>query len=113
MEYGEYMTGKRLQGTAYSIQTFVFKFMNALPGSLAMLLLGYFGFVSGENAPQPASAVQAIWVLFVLSPVVGALLCIPVFRRYKLRDKIVQVMAAANSGDITREEAEKQIAGKY
>ena len=113
VEYGEYMTGKRLQGTAYSIQTFVFKFMNALPGSLAMLLLGFFGFGSGENAAQPASAVQAIWVLFVLSPVAGALLCIPVFRRYKLRDKIVQFMAAANSGDITREEAEKHIAGKY
>ena len=48
VEYGEYITGKRLQGTAYSIQTFVFKFMNAIPGSLAMILLGFFGFVSGD-----------------------------------------------------------------
>ncbi len=48
VEYGEYRTGKRLQGTAYSIQTFVFKFMNAVPGAIALFILGAFGFVSGE-----------------------------------------------------------------
>lgn len=113
VEYGEYVTGKRLQGTAYSIQTFVFKFMNAVPGALAMILLGLFGFVSGEAAVQPESAVSAIWVLFMLSPVAGALISIPIFSRYKLRDKTVQIMAAANSSDITREEAEEKLAGKY
>jgi len=112
VEYGEYITGKRLQGTAYSIQTFVFKFMNAVPGSLAMILLGLFGFVSGEGAVQPESAVNAIWVLFALSPVGGALLSIPVFAKYKLRDKTVQIMANANSGDMSREEAAKLLSGK-
>lgn len=113
MEYGEYITGKRLQGTAYSIQTFVFKFMNAVPGALAMILLGVFGFVSGEGAVQPASAISAIWVVFMLSPVAGAVISIPIFSRYKLRDEIVQIMAATNSGDITRKEAEEKLAGKY
>lgn len=112
VEYGEYITGKRLQGTAYSIQTFVFKFMNAVPGALAMILLGLFGFASGDVAAQPESAMSAIWVLFILSPVVGALISFPVFAKYKLRDKTVQIMAAANSGDITREEAEKLLEGK-
>jgi Na+/melibiose symporter-like transporter len=109
VEYGEYITGKRLQGTAYSIQTFVFKFMNAVPAAAAMFILGAFGFVSGEGAAQPPSAISAIWVLFILSPVVGALISLPIFSKYKLRDKTVQIMAAANSGDITREEAEKQL----
>lgn len=113
VEYGEYVTGKRLQGTAYSIQTFVFKFMNAVPGALAMILLGLFGFVSGEGVVQPESAVNAIWVLFILSPIAGAVISIPIFSRYKLRDKTVQIMAAANSGDITKEEAEKRLAGMY
>lgn len=113
VEYGEYVTGKRLQGTAYSIQTFVFKFMNAVPGALAMILLGVFGFVSGEGVSQPQSAVSAIWVLFILSPVAGAVISIPIFSRYKLRDETVQIMAAANSGDITRKEAEEKLAGKY
>lgn len=113
VEYGEYVTGKRLQGTAYSIQTFVFKFMNAVPGSIAMILLGLFGFVSGEVAAQPESAVNAIWTLFILSPVAGAIISMVIFSRYKLRDKTVQIMAAANSGNITREEAEEKLAGRY
>lgn len=112
VEYGEYVTGKRLQGTAYSIQTFVFKFMNAVPAAIAMFILGGFGFISGEGAVQPPSALSAIWVLFILSPVVGALISLPIFARYKLRDKTVQIMAASNSGDITRKEAEALLSGK-
>lgn len=113
VEYGEFVTGKRLQGTAYSLQTFVFKFMNAVPGALAMFILGAFGFVEGEGAIQPPSATNAIWALFTLSPAVGALIAMPIFSRYKLRDKTVQIMAAANSGEISREEAEAQLAGKF
>lgn len=112
VEYGEYVTGKRLQGTAYSIQTFVFKFMNAVPAAIAMFILGAVGFAAGEGAVQPPSAISAIWVLFILSPVAGALASLPIFVKYKLRDKNVQIMAAANSGTITREEAEAQLAGK-
>ncbi|MDR2888284.1 MAG: glycoside-pentoside-hexuronide (GPH):cation symporter [Lachnospiraceae bacterium] len=109
VEYGEYKTGKRLQGTAYSIQTFVFKFMNALPAAIAMFILAAFGFVEGDGAVQPQSAIDAIWFLFILSPVVGGILSLPIFARYKLRDKNVQIMAAANSGEITREEAQKML----
>lgn len=113
VEYGEYKTGKRLQGTAYSIQTFVFKFMNALPAAIAMFILAAFGFVEGDGAVQPQSALEAIWVLFILSPVVGGVLSLPIFARYKLRDKNVQIMAAANSGEITREEAEKLLGDTF
>jgi probable glucitol transport protein GutA len=112
VEYGEFVTGKRLQGTAYSIQTFVFKFMNALPAAIAMFILGAFGFISGEGAVQPQSALDAIWVLFILSPVIGGLVSLPIFAKYKLRDKAVQIMAAANSGEITKEEAKRLLDGK-
>ena len=112
VEYGEYITGKRLQGTAYSIQTFVFKFMNALPAAIAMFILAAFGFIEGDGAVQPQSAIDAIWVLFILSPVVGGALSLPIFAKYKLRDNLVQIMAACNSGDITREQAEEQLAGR-
>ena len=83
--------------------------MNAVPAAIAMFVLGAFGFVEGEGAIQPVSAIQAIWVLLILSPVVGALASLPIFAKYKLRDKSVQIMAAANSGSITREEAETQL----
>ncbi len=69
--------------------------------------------MSGEALSQPESAVNAIWVLFILSPVVGAVISMVIFSRYKLRDKTVQIMAAANSGDITREEAEEKLSGRY
>jgi len=113
VEYGEYVTGKRLQGTAYSIQTLVFKFMNAVPAAAAMFILGAFGFVEGEGVIQPQSAIDTIWILFSLSPVVGALISIPIFAKYKLRDKYVQVMAAANSGEITHEEAKQLLSGQF
>jgi Na+/melibiose symporter-like transporter len=111
VEYGEYITGKRLQGCAYSIQTFVFKFMNAVPAAIAMFILAAVGFVEGEGAVQPQGALSAIWVLFILSPVAGALASLPIFARYKLRDKTVQIMAAVNSGDLSREEGERRLAG--
>ena len=112
VEYGEFVTGKRLQGTAYSIQTLVFKFMNAVPAAAAMFILGAFGFIEGEGVIQPQSAIDTIWVLFTLSPVVGALISLPIFAKYKLRDKYVQIMAAANSGDITHDEAKQLLEGK-
>jgi Na+/melibiose symporter-like transporter len=101
-----------LQGTAYSIQTFVFKFMNAVPAAVAMLILDAVGFLPGEGVTQTPQALNTIWILFILSPVVGGLISLPIFAKYKLRDKTVQIMAAANSGEITREQAEAQLAGK-
>jgi probable glucitol transport protein GutA len=113
VEYGEYVTGKRLQGTAYSIQTFVFKFMNAVPAAVAMFILGAAGFIEGEGAVQPPSAISVIWVLLVLSPVAGALASLPIFAKYKLRDRDVRIMAKVNGNEMTREEAEAVFAGKY
>jgi Na+/melibiose symporter-like transporter len=112
VEYGEFITGKRLQGTAYSIQTTIFGLMNALPAAAAMFILGMFGFIEGQNAVQTPEVVNLIWILFILSPVVGAALSLPIFAKYKLRDKTVQIMASANSGDMTREEANALIEGR-
>ncbi|MDR1641366.1 MAG: MFS transporter [Clostridiales bacterium] len=112
VEYGEYVTGKRLQGTAYSVQTFGFKLMSSIPASLAMVLLGAVGFASGEGAIQPPAAISAIWAMFIISPLAGAVFAVPFLLRYKLRDKLVQTMAAANSGEMPREEAEQLLVGK-
>jgi Na+/melibiose symporter-like transporter len=76
-----------------------------------VFILGASDFIEGEGAVQPASAVNAIWTLFILSPVVGAVVSLPVFARYKLRDKTVQIMAAVNSGTMERSQAEAQIRG--
>ena len=113
IEYGEFKTGKRLQGTAYSIQTFICKLMTALSSAACMFVLAIAGFKSGAGAVQSETAKDAIWILFSVLPAFGAFLSLLIFRKYKLRDKDVQLMAKANAGDITRNEAEQAFSRPY
>lgn len=113
LEYGTYHTGERAEGIAASVQTFFSKLVGSISGPVAMLILAGFGFVSGENIAQPASVSQGIWLCYSLLPAIGTLLAVALLKFYKLRDRDVQVMAQYNDGEITKEEAEKQLAAKY
>ncbi len=113
LEYGTYHTGERAEGIAASVQTFFSKLVGSLSGPFAMLILAAFGFVAGENAVQPQSAVQGIWLCYTLLPSVGIVLALVLLHFYRLRDKDVQVMALYNDGHITKEEADAQLAAKY
>ena len=48
-----------------------------------------------------------------IAPAIGIVLALILLRFYKLRDKDVQVMAEYNNGQITKEEADAQLADKY
>ena len=114
VEYGTYKTGTRAAGISFSLQTFVAKLKNGLIGSVVLLSLSSVGFVSGENAIQPAGVADGVWALFCLFPAAGfaaALVILLLF--YKLRTKDVQVMAQYNNGQLSREEAEALLAEKY
>jgi probable glucitol transport protein GutA len=113
LEYGTYHTGERSEGVAASIQTFFSKLVGSISGPIAMLILGAFGFVSGENAVQPASVSQGIWLCFTLLPALGIILALVLLYFYKLREKDVQVMAQYNNGEISKDEADKLLAEKY
>ena len=113
LEYGTYRTGERAEGIAASVQTFFTKLTGSVTGPLAMLMLASFGFVAGENAVQPASAVSGIWLGMTIAPAIGIVLALILLCFYKLRDKDVQVMAEYNNGQITKEEADAQLADKY
>ncbi len=113
LEYGTFHTGERAEGIAASVQTFFMKLSNSLTGPLAMLMLAAFGFVAGENAVQPASAVSGIWFGLTIAPAIGIIIALLLLRMYKLRDKDVQVMAEYNNGMITKTEADAQLAEKY
>lgn len=113
LEYGTYHTGERAEGIAASIQTFFSKLVGSISGPIAMLILAGFGFISGENAVQPAAVSNGIWLCFTLLPAVGITLALVLLHFYKLRDKDVQVMAQYNNGEITREEADGQLADKF
>jgi Na+/melibiose symporter-like transporter len=112
-EYGNYVTNVRAPGIAFSIQTFFAKFSSALTAALAALCLGLIGYISSENAVQAAGFNDKLWAVFIIVPTVGSLISLPILRLYKLRDVTVQVMTLANSGEITLEEAEAEIGGKY
>jgi hypothetical protein len=53
-----------------------------------------------------------LWLVSCIFPVIFAIIALPVFSRYKLRDKYVAVMARFNGGEISREEADAALAGK-
>jgi len=122
-EYGEYKSGISAKGITFAIQTFSVKITGAISSSLALFLLGLFGWISVEaesfeqlaamNIQQSPMALSGLWIVYALVPVIGMTLSTVLYLFYKLNDKDVQIMAKCNSGEITREEAEKQLSRKY
>ena len=122
-EYGQYKSGISAKGITFAIQTFSVKITGAVSSSLALFLLGLFGWISVEaesfeqlaamNIQQSGTALNGLWIVYALVPVIGMLLSTFFYLGYKLNDKDVQTMAKCNSGEITREEAEKLLSRKY
>ena len=122
-EYGEYKSGINAKGITFAIQTFSVKITGAVSSSLALALLGLFGWISVEaesfeqlaamNIQQSATALNGLWIVYALIPVIGMIISTFFYLGYKLNDKDVQIMAKCNSGEITREEAEKILSRKY
>ena len=122
-EYGEYKSGISAKGITFAIQTFSVKITGAVSSSLALFLLGLFGWISVEaesfeqlaamNIQQSAAALNGLWIVYALVPVVGMIISTFFYLGYKLNDKDVQIMAKCNSGEITRAEAEKLLSRKY
>ena len=122
-EYGQYKSGISAKGITFAIQTFSVKITGAVSSSLAMILLGLFGWVSVEAADfaelaekgvqQSETALSGLWIVYALVPVIGMVISTFFYLGYKLNDKDVQIMAKCNSGEITREEAEAMLSRKY
>ena len=122
-EYGEYTSGISAKGITFAIQTFSVKITGAVSSSLALFLLGCFDWISVEaesfeqlaamNIQQSAGALNGLWIVYALVPVIGMIISTFFYLGYKLNDKDVQIMAKCNSGEITREEAEKLLSRKY
>ncbi len=122
-EYGQYKSGISAKGITFAIQTFSVKITGAISSALGMALLGLFHWVSVEaesfeelaelNIQQPQTALEGLWFVYALVPVIGLLLSAVCFIFYKLNDKDVQIMAKCNAGEITREEAERRLSRRY
>ena len=122
-EYGQFKTGINAKGITFAIQTFSVKITGAVSSALALALLGLFSWITVEaesfeqlaamNVQQSDAALNGLWIVFALVPVIGMIISTFFYLAYKLNDKDVQIMAKCNSGEITREEAEAQLSRKY
>ena len=122
-EYGEFKSGISAKGITFAIQTFSVKITGAVSSSLALFLLGCFNWITVEaesfeqlaamGIQQSEKALNGLWTVYALVPVIGLIIATFFYLGYKLNDKDVQIMAKCNSGEITREEAEKLLSRKY
>ena len=114
VEYGTYKSKISSPGVGFSVQTFSSKLAAAIAVSLGSFCLAQIGFISGEQAVQTAENFAGnFWFTYTLIPAIGGVVSLLVLSRYKLRDKYVSIMTKANSGEITRDEAEELLAGKF
>ena len=122
-EYGQYKSGISAKGITFAIQTFSVKITGAVSSSLALFLLGCFNWITVEaesfeqlaamGIQQSEQALNGLWIVYALVPVIGLIISMFFYMGYKLNDKDVQIMAKCNSGEITREEAEQRLSRKY
>ena len=122
-EYGQYKSGISAKGITFAIQTFSVKITGAISSSLALFLLGLFGWISVEaesfeqlaamNIQQSPAALNGLWIVYALVPVIGMIISTFFYLGYKLNDRDVQIMAKCNSGEISRQDAEKLLSRNY
>ncbi|MDO4267065.1 MAG: glycoside-pentoside-hexuronide (GPH):cation symporter [Eubacteriales bacterium] len=74
LDYGEWITGKRNDGSMYSIYTFSRKIGSTLASTIAAFSLGAIGYVSGTGVVQAPEVVQHIRVLVCTIPVITGIL---------------------------------------
>ncbi len=101
IEYGEWKTGVRVEGTLYSSSTFGAKIGSGIAGAVVMFKLGSSGY-NGLAAVQPASALNTIKTIFLWGPVPFIAIMLILFVIYKLDKIYPQVMS-----DLKKREAEK------
>ncbi len=86
IEYGQWKTGKRVEGMLYSSTTFGAKVGAGIGGAVALAILGAAGY-DGLAAVQSASAMAAIKQVYLVLPIPFLVLTIVFYGLYKL-DKI-------------------------
>ena len=73
IDYNEYLTGKRSEGSIYGVFSLTRRIGQTLSGSLAVLMLSWFGYIADAGTAQPASAVLGIKMMCILIPAVIAM----------------------------------------
>ena len=73
IDYNEYLTGKRSEGSIYGVFSLTRRIGQTLSGSLAVLMITWFGYIpaiDGVVQPQPDSAILGIKMMVILIPAI-------------------------------------------
>ena len=70
IDYNEFLTGKRSEGSIYGTFSLTRRIGQTLSGSLAVLMLTWFGYQAGAGTAQPASAIFGIKAMCILFPAI-------------------------------------------
>ena len=73
IDYNEYLTGKRSEGAIYGTFSLTRRVGQTLSGSIAVIMLTWFGYQAGAGAAQPASAIFGIKAMCILIPAIIAM----------------------------------------
>jgi len=85
IEYGEWKTGIRSEGTVYAAFLFAQLSSTAIGAKLSGQLLSWYGYV--PNAEQTPTALQGILVMQTVIPIIAAVIGIIILVFYKLNEK--------------------------
>lgn len=107
VEYGEYKNGMRNSGSAFALQTFIFKLNSALISSTSAWIIALLGF---HATAVTEVGKNGVWFVYTIYSAIGCMVAIPLLlKKYTLRDNDVRLMAQCNNGEITRIECEAQL----
>lgn len=119
IEYTRYKTGKDCSGIFFAMNAFVNKLTSSISASLGLFVLGLSDWVPVEaesfeelaalNVPQSQSALNTLWLVYMLIPAIGTILGVAVMAFYKLNEKDAALMAQCNAGEISREKCEGRL----
>lgn len=85
VEYGEWKTGQRSEGTTYAVFSFVRKLSQAISGALGIWIIGLFGYAAG--APVQSDSTQwGIRIAVGFVPALLMLVSILLMSRYPMTD---------------------------
>ena len=76
IDYNEYLTGKRSEGSIYGVFSLTRRIGQTLSGSLAVLMITWFGYIAHDAetvVQQPDSAILGIKLMCILIPAVIAM----------------------------------------
>ena len=112
VEYGEWRTGVRTEGTTYAMFSFTRKMGQALGGAAAAYTLGFGGYVSGKNVVESPGAVHAVKLAAGFVPAFFVVLALLIMAVYPLsEDRFREIVRETAARRIARASAPSAASG--